>query len=266
MKKLRTFGVLAFMLFAIAGNAKSTNNNDSEVVTVSTEAQVQDEGTKKNPILPQGDWSRKKYFNINFVTSHDLQSKTSVQLDDNKNSRAEKDFSIGLTLGRTFYVLKKPILNMIQVGIDWTYIDLTYTKYKKIKWDSTDKPYSDITPYFGDQQAEYSMAVGPSITVNPINYLKVRTWLHYMPSCHAIFNSEKADFVYAGGGQYGLEVSWKAIALGFETRWLDAKHKPLSLVEYTDDAGKEHINNGLEKDRKYKLKNNSFRFFIGFRF
>lgn len=264
MKKLRTLSVLAFMLFAVVGNAKTQTDNDNEVVTTSTEAQVQDEGTKKNAILPQGDWSRKKYFNINFVTSQEPKTSSTFQMGESVNSRAEKDFSIGLTLGRTFYVLKKPILNMIQVGVDWTYIDLTYTKLKKLKKDEND--YCDITPYFGDQQAEYSMAVGPSITVNPINYLKVRAYLHYSPTCHAIFNSKKADFVYAGGGQFGLEASWKAIALGFESRWMTTKHKPLSNVEYYDERNNPVINESIEKDKKYKLKNNSFRFFIGFRF
>lgn len=253
MKKLRTFGVLAFMLFAVAGNAKTQINNDSEVVTTSTEAQaeVQDEGTKKNAILPQATWDRKKYFNINLVTSETLADK------DNKDAKSEKDFGIGITLGRTFYVLKKPIVNMIQVGIDWTYIDLTYTKYKKVHIEDIEGgDHFSLTPWFGDQHAQYSMAVGPSITVNPINHLVVNAYLRYMPTCSAIFNDKKVNFAYASGCQFGMTAGWKAFQLGFETRSSSVKHKMIDNKDYV----------GMDKDKKYKLKNKSFRFFIGFRF
>lgn len=254
MKKLRTFGALAFMLFAIAGNAKTQINNDSEVITTSsTEAQVQDEGSTKNAIQPQASWDRKKYFNINLVTSESLASK------ENKDAKSEKDFGIGITLGRTFYVLKKPIVNMIQVGIDWTYIDLTYTKYKKVHLeDMDDGSKFSLTPFFGDQHAQYSMAVGPSITVNPINHLVVNAYLRYMPTCSAIFNSKKANFAYASGCQFGMTAGWKAFHLGFETRSSSVKHKVLDNHEDNME--------GIDKDQKFKLKNKSFRFFIGFRF
>lgn len=254
MKKLRTFGVLAFMLFAIAGNAKAQINNDSEVVTTSTEAQVQDEGAKKNAIQPQASWDRKKYFNINLVTSETLAFK------ENKDAKSEKDFGIGITLGRTFYVLKQPIVNMVQVGIDWTYIDLTYTKYKKVHLeDLEDGDHFSLTPWFGDQHAQYSMAVGPSVTVNPINHLVVNAYLRYMPTCSAIFNDKKVNFAYASGCQFGMTAGWKAFQLGFETRSSSVKHKMIDNIDNKDTEG-------LDKDHKYKLKNKSFRFFIGFRF
>lgn len=250
MKKLRTFGVLAFMLFAVAGNAKTQINNDTEVVTTSTVAQMQDEGTKKNALVPQANWDRKKYFNINLVTSETLADK------EDDDAKSEKDFGIGLTLGRTFYVHKKPILNMIKIGVDWTYIDLTYTKYKKVSFeDLANEESTSLTPFFGDQHAQYSMAVGPSITVNPINHLVVNAYLRYMPTCSVIFNDKKADFAYASGCQFGMSAGWKSVQIGFETRSSSVKHKVV------DD----HDINTLE-DAKFKLKNKSFRFFIGFRF
>lgn len=258
MKGLKMLSVLAFMAFSFTANASSQIQDENEVTTTSTEVATSaaqasdDEGTS---LLKSKEdvWGRRKYFNINLVTSQDRKVKGVEAMKDSK------DWAVGLTLGRTFYVHKKPILNMIKVGIDWTYLDLTYAKYKK-----KTEGYKS-TEFYGDQQAEYAMAIGPSVTVNPIDHLKVGAYLRYMPACSAIFTDDDVNFQFASGGQFGMQASWKMIALGFESRWQSAKYKCLKTDEY-----KEFIENNpsskKDMDKKTKLKTNSFRFFIGFRF
>lgn len=257
MNKLKTLSVLAFMAFTFSSNATAQIQNDSEINTTQETSDVQTSG-KKFTITPSDDWSTKKYFNINLVTS---QTRTLDGADNQRDemdvTKGKKDWGVGITAGRTFYVHKKPILNMIKIGIDWSYLDLTYVKYKKANIEDPDLAYIPQQRYFGDQQAEYAMAVGPSVTVNPIDKLKVNAYLRYMPACSVIFDDKKADVQFASGGQFGMSVSYKLIALGFETRWMSSKYNLLHGEDEIDDS---------TKDDKFKFNTKSFRFFIGFRF
>lgn len=254
MKGLKMLSVLAFMTFSFTANASSQIQNENEVTTTSevatTTTQVSDDEGASLLKSKEDVWGRRKYFNINLVTSQDRKVKGVNAIKDSK------DWAVGLTLGRTYYMHKKPILNMIKIGIDWTYFDLTYAKYKK---------ETEGYNFYGDQQAEYAMAIGPSVTVNPIDHLKVGAYIRYMPACSAIFTDDDVNFQFASGGQFGVQASWKMFALGFESRWQSAKYKCLKTDEYKQFI-EDDPSSKKEMDKKTKLKTNSFRFFIGFRF
>ncbi len=258
MKGLKMLSVLAFMTFSFTANASSQIQNENEVTTTSEVAtnttQVSDDEGASLLKSKEDVWGRRKYFNINLVTSQDRKVKGVNAIKDSK------DWAVGLTLGRTYYMHKKPILNMIKIGIDWTYLDLTYAKYKK-----ETEGYNSVVDFYGDQQAEYAMAIGPSVTVNPIDHLKVGAYIRYMPACSAIFTDDDVNFQFASGGQFGVQASWKMFALGFESRWQSAKYKCLKTDEYKQFI-EDNPSSKKEMDKKTKLKTNSFRFFIGFRF
>ena len=114
-------------------------------------------------------WKRKKYFNIAYV---------SQSLKDKQSGEKQKSsFGVSLVRGKTYYLHSKPLWGMVKIGLDWTQVDLNYVKYKDITFD-TQNGESTLTTH----QFEYSMHVGPSVTVNPVDYLLVNVYGRYAPT------------------------------------------------------------------------------------
>ena len=168
---------------------KQEQRNDSLAQVVQNlEEQVND--TKKQQQQDRV-WRRNKYRNIAFV-------KQSLQEQGGMGQKWDSDYAFALTMGRTYYLHRKPILNLIKVGIDWTYFDLNYANYGKIsnyalEGDGTPVDPNPDYPYeqeeemnIGRHQFEYSMHKGPSITVNPIDHLKVNAYFRYAPTFSGI--------------------------------------------------------------------------------
>lgn len=147
-------------------------------------------------------WKRAKYFNFGY----DMQDFTN---DKVRKSPFTQEFSFSMTTGRTFYLHRRPILDMIKFGLDWSYFDLTYGRYE-----------SDYEDDECMNKAEVGMQFGPSVTVNPVDYLKVSAYFRYAPSYAMAFDD---DFVFHGGfGSFynvGLSVAYKVISVGIEHRW-----------------------------------------------
>ena len=55
---------------------------------------------------------RAKYFNIGYITNQTLTDKVDAEAE------WKSDFGVSLTFGKTYYLHKKPLLNMIKFGID----------------------------------------------------------------------------------------------------------------------------------------------------
>ena len=117
--------------------------------------------------------------------------------ETNSETEAEwkSDFGVSLAFGKTYYLHKKPLLNMIKFGIDATWFDISYAKYSEPDAYANDgaytRAYGDYGGYdyddeedidLGIHQIDASMHVGPSITVNPIGDLKVAAYFHYVPT------------------------------------------------------------------------------------
>ena len=66
---------------------------------------------------------RAKYFNIGYITNQTLTDKVDAEAE------WKSDFGVSLTFGKTYYLHKKPLLNMIKFGIDATWFELSYAKY-----------------------------------------------------------------------------------------------------------------------------------------
>lgn len=216
-------------------------------------------------------WRRSKYRNIAFV-------KQSLQEVGGTGEKWNSDYAFALTMGRTYYLHRKPILNLIKVGIDWTYFDLNYANYGKIsnyalEGDGTpadpDYPYEekDEDLNIGRHQFEYSMHVGPSITVNPIDHLKVNAYFRYAPTFSGILIDDEFSCNYASFFVSGASISYKLISFGIEGRWGKAKYNNFSMNEFTEeDLDVENPNLGdMVNKSKRKFKTNSVRFYISFR-
>lgn len=214
-------------------------------------------------------WRRTKYRNIAFV-------KQSLQEQDGTGEKWHSDYAFALTMGRTYYLHRKPILNMIKFGIDWTYLDINYANYGKIKnydFDNNDYPLEsypdeqedDIN--IGRHQFEYAMQVGPSVTVNPIDHLKVNAYFRYAPSFSGILIDDEFSCNYASFFVTGAAISYKVISVGIESRWGKAKYKNFSIDDFNEedmDVDNPEWNDVISKSKR-KFKTNSVRFYISFR-
>lgn len=186
-------------------------------------------------------WGRKNYFNVSWV-DQTLETET-----DALEAKWDSQFGVALTKGTTYYLHKTPILGILKFGIDWTQIDLNYVKYNELDLGLNDKledgfdddPVGDIIGdyiddklgdlHLGRHQAELAMHVGPSLTINPVDHLKINGYFRYAPSFSCVLQ-ETAEgdprFSYGYGSFFvtGGAISYKVISLGAEYRWGQGKY------------------------------------------
>lgn len=161
-------------------------------------------------------WGRKKYFNLGY-NMEDLK-------DDDASSELSRKFGASMTIGRTFYLHKNPILGMIKFGLDWSYIDLNAAgynyKYTYVNNENGNSSNNIETDEYGIYKMELGMQFGPSVTVNPVDYLKVNVYFRYSPSYSVILDDGfQFNGSYGSYMNFGLAVSYKVISLGYEMRW-----------------------------------------------
>lgn len=166
----------------------------------------------------------------------------------------KSDYGAAFTVGRTFYLHKTPILNLIRIGLDWSYFDLNFASFSTTyngEYGETEKKYL--------YQGEAGMHFGPSVTITPAKGLNISGYFRYAPSFSAIYDDDAEEFSGGFGSFFvaGASVSYKVISMGVEQRWGDAKHE----FEINTDYGEDY-----EVKIKTKLKMSGPRFYIGLRF
>lgn len=157
-------------------------------------------------------WSRKKYFNIAYGM---------LSLDrGNGQEKLNSDFAVSIARGNTYYLHKQPLFGMLKFGLDWTFFDIAVAQYSESK-GLNKKDDSDI------YKGEIAMQFGPSITVNPVDFLKVNVYFRYDPTYSMMFNTDGNEFKGNYGSYFntGLAASYKVISLGFEYRWGSTSYK-----------------------------------------
>ncbi len=194
------------------------------------------------------------------------------------------DLALSLMWGRTYYFPKKAWFGMLKVGIDFSWMDISYAKYKDVMEvaDEGDYPmyggsYGDYYSSYDDEedldlgvwQAEYAMRIGPSVTINPVHHLKVGLYAHFVPTASAVSMNDEVNVQFVPNFAFGGSIAWKVISVGFEGRWGKANYKSFSIDDESydgwEDMGDAGIENVLRQD-KNRLKTSSFRFYISFRY
>ena len=206
---------------------------------------------------------RKKYLNIGFVNQ---KFKPADDYYFDTDQALKSNFGASLTVGRTYFLHKKPIARMIRFGIDATWFDLNYANYKlqyKYVGDYGGGYYDD---YYGDEeesysyhQAEIAMHAGPSVTVNPIDKLNVHAYFRYAPSFSILY----ADSFFGGYASYfvtGAAVSYNWIGLGVEARFGKPKLKEFGAGEDEGDYDYDY-----SYPTSFKAKFSGVRFYVTFR-
>lgn len=248
-----------------------TNEMDSlKNVVEALSAKV--EGTKQED-LQQKIWKgRAKYFNIGFV-------KQSLTSKDNE-LKYKSNMGVNFTWGKTYYLHKKPILNMIKIGLDWSWVDFNYVKYSSQEDAYEEEDYDNPGDYWGDyfsgeddldlgcQQLEYGMQLGPSITVNPIDHLKISTYFRFQPSGSVVLLDDEVYYGFVPFVNFGAAVSWKVISIGVEGRWGSTKYHGASV---SDDEGDYSDTEDVEISDvvdtfTQRMRTKSFRAYLSLRF
>lgn len=182
---------------------------------------------------------RPKYRNLAFVQQEIKLKGTDYKL--------KSEYGGAFTMGRSYYLHKKPILGLLRFGLDWSYLDLNFALYQEEMARSSDK--------YNYYQLEAGMQFGPSITLTPLKNLKINVYGRFAPSFSGIYNDEVEEFACAYASFYvvGGAISYKVISFGVEQRFGEAKYK---FDGYDDDSS----------SSKVKLETTGTRFYISFRF
>lgn len=216
---------------------------------------------------------RKRYINFSFAN----QKFTPAENVFESGYKLKSNYGAAITVGKTFPLHKKPLANMIRIGLDATWFDLNFTNYRLLYRydDGFSGDYGDYyDDYYGEEeetqnfyQAEIAMQVGPSVSINPISKLSVHAYFRYAPGYSVLYNG---DNVYGGYASYfvgGACVSYGVIGLGIESRFGSCKYKVFGGDDGDDDYyyGDEGMGDDVSPSSSLKSKLSGFRCYISFR-
>lgn len=272
------FAVCGNFLFAQVENSSENSKAESDSLKMVVQ-QLQDQiGEKDAELQEMKDtqryekvWGkRKKYMNIGYCM---------MNLDG--MPVPESKFGFTYSTGRTYYLHKKPIAGMIKFGLDFSYMDVTIASFDNSngKGLTLGDEEEDFEIDLKRNYFDYTMQIGPSVTVNPINELKISAYGRFAPSASFITMNDYVYVQFVPHVTCGLSVCYKMIGLGIEGRWGKANYKGFSLnedslesLEGDDDMDDGMSQNGIFnaedmlKTSKKKFSNSSFKVYVSFRF
>lgn len=228
---------------------------------------------------------RRKYWKIG-ITSPNLER------TDGEEMKWKTKGSFFIQKGRTSYLHSKPIAGMIKFGIDYGFIDVTYSKLelKEVAYSNEsgtrasdgfddivsgdpdgDIGISELTGIdLGMHKIDYALHVGPSISVNPWNKLIATAYFHVMPTASSIIQNDNFSYGFGCMMAAGVSVAYKAISLGVEGVWGKVKYTQTDFSGDEDedndyDSSDEEDNASYFNTEKFTLKQSGIRAYIAFR-
>lgn len=251
-------------------------------------------------------WSRKSYFNPGFVSSK-LSSKDPVFLADGKSQplKFKSQWGAQIQLGHSYTLHRKAIANMVQINLDFTYIDLTVNHYKldsipykafnpEQKWDGqpgtpaqqTEGNYNyngyEYMPWGADKyDLTYGMSLGPSVTVAPftslnikgLHFLKLNLYYHIGYNVGMLLMDEKSQSHSNATGNKdkgkGLSFDYLSWGHGLSTAFgLSLSWKSIGIGWETRTANLKYkpISTGDYGDFSTKMKNSSSRIYLSIKY
>lgn len=194
-------------------------------------------------------WQRGGYFNFIYqspATMAFLETATTAE-SSMKGRDIKAAFGFAIQSGKNHRLHKKPIANILGFNLDYTPLDLFANCYKdnalavNASTGESDQPRPWGNTFW---EINYSMALGPSITIAPfvpikkdgLDYFKLNVYYHvgYCASIILLNDSDQksdrisVDFGYGLYTSFGLNFSWKTIGFGYEYRKGDYDFLPLS--------------------------------------
>lgn len=207
--------------------------------------------------MRQNVWKhRSTYFNLGY----------GMQTIKGGSASIKSDMAFALVWGHTYYLHKKPIAGLLKFGLDLNYLDLNYAKYPDAQKTEQVKADADI-PDLGIKQIDMGIGLGPSVTVNPVDQLKISAYFHVTPSYSLLLQNSEVYSHYTTFFNVGLTAAYKVIQLGFEARWCSATRYGAASFGRIDNVYDENGNfHDPFENIDIKMKTTTCRFFVGFRF
>lgn len=298
MKKL-LFGCLALAWTSIAPAQTEIEKvqiidlkeDTTQVTTISDIIAMQEVVSKSNSTGAHFSkvWGRKSYFNLGYNYSGSMKPKGDIPMRDQYLTENipsgvkipdvvpefKTDWGVMLQLGHSYTLHKDAIANIVQINLDYTFIDLNMNHYKGEDYakyyDASEFSKDKGLPWAADKyDLSYGMNLGPSITlapftmldIRPLHYLKFNVYYHIGYNIGFLLMDQKEEnkkgmsFDYLAWGHglsqsFGFNISWKSIGIGWETRTYNPTMKRLT---------------GESSDTKYKFKNSSNRIYLTIRY
>lgn len=233
----------------------------------------------------QKTWKRRKYWKIG-ITSPNLER------TDGEEMKWKTNGSFFIQKGRTSYLHSKPIAGMIKFGIDYGFLDFTYSKLelKEVAYSNEsgtrasdgfddivsgdpdgDLGISELTGIdLGMHKIDYGLHVGPSVSVNPWNKLIATAYFHVMPTASCVIQNDNFSYGFGCMMAAGVSVAYKVISLGVEGVWGKVKYTQTDFSGDEDedndyDSSDEEDNASYFNTEKFTLKQSGIRAYIAFR-
>lgn len=245
------------------GQTLDLAEDTTQVTTISDIIEMQEIVSKSNSTGQHFSnvWGRKSFFNFGYNFSGSMNPKGTIPMPDDYFTELtpsgtvipenvpdfKADWGLMLQLGHNYTLHKGAIANMVQINLDYTYIDLNMAHYKAepyakyystANYDKYDDEDVKGLPWAAEKyDLTYGMSLGPSITLAPFTMLNIRQ-LHYLKFnvyYHVGYNvgllvmnqksendgkksSSQLSWGHGLSQSIGFSVSWKSIGLGFESR------------------------------------------------
>lgn len=187
---------------------------------------------------------------------------------------------------------------MVKFGIDYGFLDISYAKLKLkedgrlyeasavsgyddiVSADYGDSYYDDyydddddddISLNLGMHKLDYSLFVGPSVSVNPWKHLVVAAYFHVKPTASGIIENDTFSYGFGCAMAAGVSVAYKTLSVGVEGQWCNMKYKQTSFDDEEDDDSFDgsydfESTPNLFSTKNFKLKQHGARFYIALRF
>lgn len=226
--KFKAFIIAASMTCACTAQAQDINsipNLDLEedstgVASVSDIVKMQQEvlSNKQAGKHFQNVWKRRSFFNMSWTESK-------MKCEDKTIGEFKSDWGVTLQSGTNYRLHKKPIAKMINIALDYSWLNLNVNHIKagepavtedgkKYLYDSTDRnvvPGGEsgktdeyyVYPWKLEKyEANYGMTLGPSITIAPfvplgvkqLDYLKIQAYYHIGYAASFLYTLNKEEF------------------------------------------------------------------------
>lgn len=227
--KFKAFIIAASMACACTAQAQDINsipNLDLEedstgVASVSDIVKMQQEvlSNKQAGKHFQNVWKRRSFFNMSWTES---KMKCKENAENLKGLEFKSDWGVTLQSGTNYRLHKKPIAKMINIALDYSWLNLNVNHIKvadhkdgEFLYNSTDR---NVVPVPGESgktdeyyvypwklekyEANYGMTLGPSITIAPfvplgvkqLDYLKIQAYYHIGYSASFLYTVNKEEF------------------------------------------------------------------------
>lgn len=297
-KVIKTVMVAAFTVIAMSASAASVQTYSASSDSVLTQpvdtlseklAQMEN---RVNTLEKEQNytkvWKRKKYWKFGITQPN-------LERTDGEAMTWKTNGSFFVQQGRTAYLHAKPIAGLIKIGIDYGFLDFTYTKLKLNTDNATAKSGTRASDGFDDivsgkpdgnpsilpsninlgmHKFDYSMHVGPSVSVNPWNKLIAAAYFHVMPTATGVLQNDTFAYGFGCMMAAGVSVAYKCISLGVEGLWGKVKYKQTSFDGGDDDEGSNYDEGSDDEGdsesyfstEKFTLKQSGIRAYVAIRF